>query len=172
VLCSLLSLYGNSQPHVVKALSYVGEKETSPNRSKNIDTWNRFVGNKMGYPYCAAFGSYVFNESKVRVPKLRTGLARNFYTKSPLAYSAGDVLMKRKTVKSGDGVVWARGNTISGHFAIAAQNWIYKSGKTVEANTSSGLSGSQFDGDGVWVRIRTISPYSYFRIIGFTGVSY
>jgi hypothetical protein len=54
-----------------------------------------------------------------------------------------------------------------GHVGFVVE-WRGKSGTTVEGNTSSGLKGSQNDGDGVYMRKRTINPYSYFRITDFT----
>jgi hypothetical protein len=35
---------------------------------------------------------------------------------------------------------------------------------TVEGNTSSGKSGSQWNGDGIWFRKRAIDPFGSFRM--------
>lgn len=40
---------------------------------------------------------------------------------------------------------------------MAAEDWKGLSGPTIEANTSSGKKGSQWNGDGTWQRWRTIA---------------
>jgi len=84
---------------------------------------------------------------------------------------ASQVLIGQKRPEPGDIVVWRKGNTIFGHAGIVLE-WNGACGKTIEANTSSGVYGSQADGDGVWIRERCIEPGNYFRIVSFTPVMY
>lgn len=167
VAFSQLSSFGNK--HLDTALKYSWVREVKPNRSPQIDYWNKHVGNPLGASYCGAFAG---NAIKVcSAPKVKSGLAQNYYRKAPdsLRFSAGDVLKGKQKVKAGDLVIWARGSTIYGHIAIALYDWDGAQGWTIEGNTSAG-AGSQYDGDGVFIRYRKIQPYSYFRIIGFVRV--
>lgn len=167
-LCLLASLaYAHLQSSLLSSIEvvsvfrgWIGQQELRPNRSPLIDSMNRYVGNGLGAPYCAAAVSYAYY--KVGKPFVKSGLARNLRTKQ--TYSAYDVFVGKKQVRRGDILIWQKGETISGHAAIADDNWIGKSGPTVEGNTSPGNAGSQSDGGGFWKRQRAISPTSYFRI--------
>lgn len=44
---------------IAVAKSYLNVKEEGNNRSKDIDTWNRFTKVPLGSPYCASYISYV-----------------------------------------------------------------------------------------------------------------
>jgi len=162
-------LSSSKQKHLDTALKYSYVREKGYNRSAEIDTWNRYVGNPIGASYCGALAGYSIQ--KCTAPKVRSGLAQNYYRKAPdsLRVSAGLVLRGKYKVKAGDLIIWARGSTIYGHIGIALYDWNGKSGWTIEGNTSSGR-GSQYDGDGVFIRWRTIQPYSYFRIIAIVKV--
>lgn len=167
-LClSVLPSYAHSQSslplnnRVVSIFrEWIGQQEIRPNRSPLIDSMNRYVGNPLGAPYCAAAVSYAYY--KAGKPFVKSGLARNLRTKQ--TYSAYDVFVGKRTIKKGDILIWQKGETISGHAAVAEDDWKGRSGPTDEGNTSPGDKGSQSDGGGFWERWRTISPTSYFRI--------
>lgn len=165
----LPSLYSSDYKHLDTAKKYLYVTEQGYNRSPDIDKWNRYVGNPLGASYCGAFVGY--STQQCFAPGVRSGLARNYYTKAKntITFSAGEVLRGKQKVLKGDLVIWARGSTIYGHVGIALYDWQGSSGWTIEANTSPN-KGSQYDGDGVFKKYRTIQPYSYFRIIGFTRV--
>ncbi len=165
----MLPLWSINKRQLDTACKYSYVREAKYNRSVEIDTWNRYVGNPLGASYCGAFVGYSIQ--KCTAPKVRSGLARNYYYKAhdSLRYSAGEVLRGKKQVKAGDLIIWSRGSTIYGHVGIALYDWNGRSGWTIEGNTSSGR-GSQYDGDGVFIRWRTIQPNAYFRIIGFVRV--
>lgn len=78
--------------------------------------------------------------------------------------------MAGESIPAGSLVVWKRGDTWMGHIGIVREDWRGASGRTIEANTSSGNQGSQSDGDGIYRRTRTITPTAYFRITHFTLV--
>lgn len=158
-----LSAYSADPATVAKQYLYV--REIKPNRSPEIDAWNRYVGNPLGAQYCSAFVSYVAGHSDATL-KIKSGLARRWFIKTTIR--AGQVLIKKMVIPPNYVVIWARGNTIYGHAAITTAYWIRGKGMTIEANTSSGVKGSQHDGTGVFERYRKIEPYNYFRIIGFT----
>jgi hypothetical protein len=156
--------------YIDSALSYENTQEQGSNRGVAIDKFNSSVGNKYGSAYCGAFVGYNLKVNNITTPK-GSGLARNYYTKGYKTYTAASVLKGKSIVESGDIVIWARGNTIYGHTGfVLGFNKNTKEIYTIEGNTSSGLKGSQYDGDGVFKRTRKINPYSFFRIIGFSKV--
>lgn len=155
--------------YIDSALKYNGIKEQGNNRGV-ADNFNRSVHNPIGSPYCAAFVGYILKANNILTPKA-TGLAQNYYWKGYKTYSAGSVLLNKSVVKEGDIVVWARGNTINGHTGfVLSFNQKTKEITTIEANTSPDSKGSQDNGDGVYIKVRKINPYSFFRIIGFSKV--
>ena len=155
--------------HIKIAQSYIGTTElTGHNDGVNVEKFLRSVGLSKGNPWCAAFVSNCLIEAGVREPSIRTALARKFITKQSI--KASDVLIGKVNIKPGTIVVWQKGNTVFGHVGfiekqIDKQNFI-----TIEGNTSSGIKGSQSDGDGVYRRSRAIQPANYFRITAFTLV--
>jgi hypothetical protein len=145
---------------VDSARKYIGVREKPDNRSADIDRWNRYVGNPLGSPYCAAFAS-----SMIKQPHIKSGAAVRLITKN--AIKSDDVL-KGVKVEPGWVVIWRKGNSFNGHAGIVVQ-WDRKSGTTIEGNTSAG-KGSQSNGDGVFERQRKIEPFNYFRITHFTPI--
>lgn len=151
--------------YIDSALKYQYVREKQPNRSVEIDKFNKAVNNPLGAPYCAAFVGYCLKVNKALQPKI-SGLAINYYNKGYKPYSAGSVLRGKSKIESGDIVIWQRGETIKGHTGFVLE---YKNGiiTTIEANTDG--AGTR-EGDGVYIKKRKIEPYNFFRIIGFSKV--
>lgn len=171
--CLLLLLLAvsslNTQPHVDTAKRYVGITEThGNNRSPVIDRWNRAVGVPLGSPYCASAVSAWLTSAHAQLPRMRSARARGFI--SVRAIEANRVLRGECTVEAGDIIIWQRAG--GGHIGIAAERWSGSHGKVIEANTSSGKRGSQWNGDGIWIRERRITPLTAFRITHIVKVSY
>lgn len=161
----------HTQSHIKIAQGFVGVKEAGQNRGFWIDLWNRRAGISVGNPYCATFGKFCLDSAGAITPTVRSPLATN-WLKNKAVISAKDVYFGMKDVPVGSCVIWRNGETISGHFGFFVK-WISKYVLyTIEANTSSGESGSQRDGSGVYNRKRTLSPFAYFRIVGFVPVTY
>jgi len=173
VLLLLPLSIANPQPkHLIVARSFAGVKETTGhNDGKAVEMFLRSVGRHKGDSWCAAYVSYCLIQGKVKLPTTRSGLARDF-KRGPGTISANDVLRKAKVIPPGYLVGWEKGTTISGHIGFVNQTWCGVSGYTLEGNTSSGVKGSQSDGDGVYYRQRSIQPANYFRIRWFVPVSY
>lgn len=155
--------------HIAIALKFVGEQEVKRNSSPVIDSMLASVNLRPGNPYCAAGVSFCLTKAGATMPKVRSGLARNFVTKQSIP--ASKVLLGIVKIEQGTILIWRDGNTIHGHtgFVLA---WEKDKGTTWEANTSSGIRGSQRDGEGIYIRRRTIVPGAAFRITDFTPVSY
>lgn len=173
-LLLLLPLYStvNAQPtHLDAAECFVGVKEaTGNNDGKEVEMFLKSVGRKKGDAWCAAFVSYCLSVANVGDPKIRSGLARDF-KRSKNLINANDVLRGIKKVEPGSIVGWEKQNTIFGHLGFV-MDWRTQYGTTIEGNTSSGVQGSQSDGDGVYIRSRSIQPANYFRIRWFIPVTY
>lgn len=180
-------LSGDSFPlHLAVALAYEGVTEaTGRNDGPQVEAFLRSVGLPAGNPYCAAFVSYVLDETEAELnmsgtpgghvdpppqiwPQIRSGLAYDFITDRSI--EARKVL-RGAAVPDGAIVIWRRGDTIYGHAGFVMA-WHGARGSTIEANTSPGSAGPQADGDGVWRRERMINPANYFRITHFTPVYY
>lgn len=196
----LLPLYGNAQQektapaHLDTALTYVGLEETDrPNYGPEINRFLASTGLPPGNPYCAAFVSYSLNVARqtvslypncpeltnhkspiitqiVDLPRKRTALAQDFITKNSI--EAKRVARGSIEVPAGSIMVMKKGNTRFGHTGLVREAWRGSSGKTIEANTSSGAYGNQRDGEGIWKRERTIWPTNHFRVSHFTLVTY
>lgn len=157
--------------HLDTAFSYVGTKEkTGKNDGKIVEMFLKSVGRTKGDAWCAAFVSYCMINSKVIYPTKFSGLARTFKTNKSI--KASDVLFGVIKIKPGTLLIWEKGSTISGHVGFVISQVGKNKFNTIEGNTSSGTSGSQSDGDGVYKRSRVIQPANYFRITSFTEVKY
>jgi hypothetical protein len=145
---------------VDSARKYLYVREKTENRSPEIDEWNRYVKNRVGSSYCAAFVS-----AMIQSPNLKSGSAIRLIKKNSIK---SDDVLKGSIINSGWIVIWRKGNSINGHAGIVV-SWNKKNGITIEGNTSAG-KGNQSNGNGVFERQRKIEPFNYFRITHFTPV--
>ena len=159
-----------SYSHLTIAGKYVGVEETSKNSSTEIDRMLETVGLNPGYNYCAAFVSYILDESKVDYPNVRSGVAQHFRTNKSVR--SEEVVRGTYKVEKGEILVWQRGETWQGHTGFASGDWEGATGTTIEANTTSGGDDNLGRGNGIWERTRTIQPGNYFRITYITPVKY
>lgn len=147
------------------AKGFVGTREIGNNGGPWVTRFLKSVGLRPGNPWCAAFVSFCLDSAKIKTLKTRSGLARHFISKNK-TIRATKVIQSNMELPPGTVVVWRRGTTTFGHVGFV-DTWKGKSGTTIEGNTSSGRSGSQWNGGGVWNRTRTINPYNHFRITDF-----
>jgi hypothetical protein len=147
--------------HVDSIERYIGLREThGKNRNPIIDAWNRAVRVPVGSAYCASCVSAMLEAANIIEVAIRSARARAFIDER--AIPVADVLSGKYTIKRGDLLIWRRAG--GGHIGIAYADWVGIEGWVVEANTSSGKSGSQWNGDGIWIRWRKIVPFGVFRI--------
>lgn len=170
LLLLLLSSAVSGQEHLKIAETFVGVTEASgKNDGPEVEMFLKSVGRKKGDSWCSAFVSYCLTAANVKEPKIRSGLARDF-KRSRYVILANQVLRGVKTIPPGSIVGWEKGNTIFGHIGFVLTEWNKQYGTSIEGNTSSGAKGSQSDGDGVYIRSRSIQPANYFRIMWFVLV--
>lgn len=174
----LLTLYSwlqiSSQPlyasHSLKVLTiakgFIGTKEEGNNGGYWVRRFQASTKSPKGAQWCASFVNFCLDSAGIKgLPFTGSGLARHFATRNKTV-KATEVMSKDMELPPGTIIVWRRGTTPFGHAGIV-DKWKGKKGTTVEGNTSSGLKGSQHDGDGVWGRARSINPTNYFRITDF-----
>lgn len=170
LLLWLSPLLSHSQKHLDIAISYIGIKEaTGHNDGAEIEHIIKHGGGAKGASYCGYFVKFCLDSAGAKTPIRRGGMARMYKTKSSIP--ASEVLMGR-VVPTGSIVVFEKGSTMFGHTGFVLNDWHGKSGRTVEGNTSSGVKGSQSNGNGIYVRKRSIEPLNYFRITCFSLVTY
>ena len=159
---------------VTAALGEVGTVERGgPNRGARVEAYQRTVGLPPGTAWCAAFVRWALDAGGGHVAgrdgrEIRSGVA-TVWLQGAGTIDAREVQRGARRPPRGSVVVWRRGMSWQGHAAVLDW-WDRRCGETVEGNTSSGQSGSQRDGDGVWARTRCLSPGAYFRIVGFVPV--
>lgn len=107
-----------------------------------------------GVPYCAMFVSYVFNKAGAVCAGLPEAYCPYILNK---ARSAGKVLADKTKAQPGDVILfdWG-GDGVCDHVGIVEKN-CGSYVQTIEGNTSSGSSGSQSNGGGVYRRTRAWS---------------
>lgn len=163
------------QEKAVQYAAYYADKEKvrevgGNNRGYWVARFLEYVWLKEGYAWCAAFISYLL------------------YCAGWTYYRSASVLNWRsKSVKEGWSIskpvrgclcLWVKGSgkTQSRHIEICISvagepcpTWLHKSGRvpagyiqTIGGNTSSGIHGSQEDGDGVFRRIRPLSAFTHY----------
>lgn len=160
-------------PHLVLARGYVGTtEETGKNDGPIIAEILRSVNLPEGNPYCAAFVSFVLdNTPRIASPTIRTALATNFIR--PGSVKAKDVAAGVVSIPPGSIGIYRRGQGIFGHAFLTDSVWTGQCGYTVEANTSAPeTDGDVREGDGIWNRYRCYEPLAYLRLEAFTLVTY
>jgi hypothetical protein len=167
LLTSLQPLSASVSPKVLLiAKGFIGTKEEGNNGGYWVRRFQASTKSPKGAQWCASFVNFCLDSAGVKgLPFTGSGLARHFATRNK-TIKATKVIAENMTLPPGTIIVWRRGTTPFGHAGIV-DTWKGKTGTTVEGNTSSGLRGSQHDGDGVWARTRVINPTSYFRITDF-----
>lgn len=165
-LSLFLPLSASYPKHVEIALNEVGINKKQ-NEKYIVKTYLAPLGIKSYTNYCAAFVTYCLDNSNEVLEHTRTALAQKFITKNSI--NASDVLYKRVEIPTGSIIVWKYTGSWKGHVGFVLENWIGKSGKTVEGNTSDN---DTREGGNVEIKKRTINLHSSFRITHFTLVDY
>ena len=128
---------------------------TDPKTGTKYGRWyaedhGRYYGAN-GVPYCAMFVSWVFDQAGAKCAGLPEAYCPYILND---AKSAGAVLADKTKAKPGDVILfdWG-GDGVCDHVGIVEKN-LGSYVQTVEGNTSSGSSGSQSNGGGVYRRTR------------------
>lgn len=140
--------------------------EIGENDGPDVSRYLGSVGLPAGYAWCAAFMAWCLDAGgNTDLPAVRSARARDYITRRSV--EARDVALGRVTPTFGWLVIFKRGNRGLGHIGLVIW-WSGRCGITIEGNTSSGVYGSQADGDGVWIRQRCYEAGAHFSITHFT----
>ena len=161
-------------PHVDSALYYatLGIKEIGKNEGFNNQYFEDkiyYQGWRPSYSWCAYAVKTFLIMGDVIYPVNKGGYATDFIKKD--AISANDVRMGKIKINPGLLTVFRHGNEKRGHVGITYE-WDNTSGIVIEGNTSPDSKGSQSDGEGLYIKHRTIQVRNYFRIVNFQPVKY
>lgn len=166
VLPSFLQIMDSSRAIMLRE---VGTKEaTARNDGKQIEKYLSSVNIHVPAPYCAAFVYYCFDEATCDnklIPINKTAVANQIF-----GYAKIRGERTKYFAAKDDLIVWKYSNSWSGHieriFEVCEAGWVL----TVGANTSNGKTGSQRDGNGVFIRRRNIlHPLGRMNIRGLIG---
>lgn len=164
------------------ALTYDGIQETfGPNSSPIIDQFQAYSGfdPKAGAPWCAMFTNWVQGKTlekydlKLHYKSARVSWIRKYALKNKYLYKikfAKGLIYGIDTAEEGDQIIWLSGFSnelypdLPGHTGLIISETSPGKFKTIEGNTGPGEAGSQRDGDGVYVRDRSINLISKFHI--------
>lgn len=159
------------------ARSYVGTKETTPNKGPEIELFQGALGDTPHLQsYCALFVHYLCQQVDKRIRQDYPSWPQYALYKSPSAVQMYQLSPKATKVKFPDEgliVVWQHyvGNTPqwTGHCGVVVELSHDGTMITVEANTSDPQDPSiNRDGDGVYLKVRhTSSDTGPMRLLGF-----
>lgn len=122
-----------------------------------------------GVPYCAMFVAWVLNQAGQSCPGMPTAAVQTAYNG---AKNAGLVRSNKQDAQPGDLVCfnWGDGGSVYDHIGFVEKNcgsYI----QTIEGNTSSGTSGSQGNGGGVYRRTRSWSVVYAVIKVPYDGIN-
>jgi hypothetical protein len=154
----------------------VGVREaTGRNDGPQVEAYLRSVGLGKGNPWCMALHYWAFAQVSSKPPIRRSGLVRAVWNDAVQRsrLEGARVWISSATLdwtRDGDLIVWGFLTSTSGHIerqiSRHSAGWVV----TVAGNTSSGVAGSQRDGDGVYLRRRnTRHPLGRMVLMGAIG---
>lgn len=152
------------------ANSLVGTKETAPNKGPMVEKFQRAVDGKAdGESWCLGFIQYCVNEvcatNGLKNPLFKTEHTLTLWDKTPNT-------LKSQRPTRGSIAVWQHYKegkpTMQGHVGIV-NNYLPGSFFSIEGNTSDG-KGINRDGDGVYLRKRSLQSTESFKLLGFVTI--
>jgi hypothetical protein len=147
---------------------YVGITEaTGQNDGPIIERFQKAVdGKAQGEPYCMGFLQFCALETAEahggRVLAVRSESVLAVWNQTPTVY-------RKRIPAPGRWALWQHGESWAGHAGIVRSvgpDWI----ETVEANTSPGGTTIVREGEGVYIRRRSLKPVGTMRLLGFLQV--
>lgn len=165
-----------------KKFLHIREK-TGHNDHPDIDKFLKYLGLPKGLSWCAAYVLFNWKEAsdelneKQPLPRYgRVAMLKSTCERNPLKYrwiTADEVRLGSVRLQKGDLPMWASGTIrngdFNGHIGMELQQFSPIAFQDIEGNTGSGNTGSQREGNGVYIRTRTIAGGN-FRILGFCRV--
>lgn len=157
---------------IAEALRWVGTKEEQNNSGALVNLFQNWDGHPDQVPWCAAFVQYCLKMSCYTYDSIvqRCSKWHNITQTEHCQTMFYKTDTKVDLPQLGDIVVWAHykdgKNTGSGHCGIVAEIIDGHTFTSIEGNTSDG-SGINREGEGVYMKQRTIKDSDTFKILGF-----
>ena len=122
-----------------------------------------------GVPYCAMFVAWVLNQAGQSCPGMPTAAVLTAYNS---AKKSGALRSNVRDAQPGDLVIfnWKDGGKVQDHIGFVEKN-LGSYLQTIEGNTSSGTSGSQGNGGGVYRRTRSWGNVYAIVKVPYSGTS-
>lgn len=147
---------------------------TDPNPGTKYGRWyakktgSSYFG-QSGVPYCAMFVAWVLNQAGQSCPGMPTAAVLTCYNG---AKRAGALRSNVRDAQPGDLVIfnWKDGGKVQDHIGFVEKN-LGSYLQTIEGNTSSGKSGSQGNGGGVYRRTRSWGNVYAIVKVPYSGMS-
>jgi hypothetical protein len=149
------------------AQSFIGTREEGgDNRGARVEEFQRAVdGRAEREPWCACFAQFCIMRVEeflaVRSPVFKSEHCLTVWERSPRE-------LRLEAPEPGCLMIWQHAGTSSGHVGIVAsvgEGYV----DTVEGNTGSGQEVER-DGDGVYMRTRTLKGSPKMRVVGWLRV--
>ena len=151
---------------IAEAMKYQGVHESGGNnRGPQIDIWEAAFGLK-GLSWCM-----MFQQEMIKAVTAKTGVKSRIHRSAGCmdVWDGSPADMKFPTPQAGDLIIWRHGGTSSGHVGLVTKVLDAHSVETIEGNTSS-ASHVERNGDGVYVKTRSLAGQGDMRVVGFVRV--
>lgn len=162
-----------SKEHLLihEAKRWVGITEQGGNnRGQLVTLFQRAAGGLAnGEPWCMAFVQFCIQAVDNLVADCESSTQKSLLFKSEHCLTVWNKsqVLKIDNPKPGSLCIWQQGQTSFGHVGIIVGVNADGSIMTVEGNTSSAEAGNQREGDGVWLKRRTLDGSGSLRVKGF-----
>lgn len=148
------------------ARRFVGvHEDEQDNTGEMVERFQKEVdGKAQGEPWCMAFVQFCVAETT-----RKTGIRSNLYRSESCmeTWNKSPVLMRRTKPEPGNIIIWRRsGTVVLGHAGIVVGISSPAVYQTIEGNTSRGF-GIEREGDGVYLKKRTLTGTQIFIPVGF-----
>jgi hypothetical protein len=145
---------------------FIGVRESAKNAGPIVEQFQRAVdGVAQGEPWCMGLLQYLAKETA----RVHGGVIGVKQSESVLqTWNGTDKARRREQPAPGYWALWQMGDTWFGHAGIV-KSVVGDTFQTIEGNTSGG-SGMDRDGDGVWLRSRRLVSTPEFKLLGFLKV--
>lgn len=153
---------------IAHALTFEGVHEQGGyNRGPMVDKWNEAIGVPHGSSWCMSFAEAMIKDT-ADMNKTKSKVYRSAGCADVWAHTPAE-LKHSKDPKPGDLVIWKHSKGGGGHVGIVIEQVNQNTIKTIEGNTSS-ASHVESNGDGVYVKNRSLAGSGDMKIVGFVTV--
>lgn len=150
---------------IAQAAKWTGVRETGANKGPEVEMFQKAVdGKARGESWCMAFVQFCLQQVEA-LHNVRTNVFSSEHCLT--VWNNTPFVLRAVRPSPGSIVIWQHGTSSNGHTGIVTLvDDSRDTFTTIEGNTSSG-AGVVRDGDGVYVRTRSLHPTGGMHIVGF-----